>query len=202
MNTPSSAIDSHLRTIASYERYAGTYAESVAKIPGPEDQRALRLLVAVTGQTGRILELGSGPGWDADFVESLGPSVRRTDATHAFLDLMRARGKRADLLDMVGDPLGGPYDGILALCVLIHAARRTVPDILAKVFGALRPGGAFLVSVRYGAGETHGDYLMTYWSRNGFASRLAEAGFTLQWDQSHTACDGERWLTFLARRPL
>ena len=202
MSVSASAIDSNLQTIASYERYADTYAESVAKVPGPEDQRALRLLVAAAGRNGKLLELGSGPGWDADFVESLGPSVRRTDATQAFLDLMRARGKNADLLNMISDPLGGPYDGILALCVLIHATRRSTPDILAKVFHALRPGGAFLVSVRYGAGETQGNYLMTYWSRNGFAARLSEAGFTLQWDQSHVACDGERWLTFLARRPL
>lgn len=202
MGISSHAIESNLRTIASYEDYAGTYAESVGTVPGPEDQRALRLLVATAGRHGRILEAGSGPGWDADFVESLGPRVRRTDATQAFLDLMHARGKEADLLNMLSDPLGGPYHGVLALCVLIHVTREATPDILEKVFNALHPGGAFLVSVRHGTGETHGDYHMTYWSRNGFASRLSQTGFTLQWDQSHASCDGQRWLTFLARRPL
>lgn len=202
MTTPANLPESSLRTIASYEAYALTYARSVAQVPGPEDERALRLFSAAVGSHGTVLEIGSGPGWDADFVESLGPRVRRTDATRSFLEFMRQRGRSATRLNVLTDSLGGPYEGIMALCVLIHIAREQTADVLEKIFDALLPGGAFLVSVREGSGESHGDYLMTYWSRTGFGSRLTQAGFAVQWNQSHVAVDGERWATFLARRPL
>jgi protein-L-isoaspartate O-methyltransferase len=35
---------------------------------------------------GHILELGSGPGWDAAYLERRGVQVTRSDATRAFVE--------------------------------------------------------------------------------------------------------------------
>jgi len=149
---------------------------------------------------GLVLEMGSGPGRDADFVESLGAKVRRTDATQAFLDLQAARGKHGERLNLLTDNLGGPYDAVLAMCVLIHIERGHTGRVLGKIWKALRPGGAFLVSVWEGTGETGGDYHMTYWSRAAFAARLTAARLTVEWDSRRVDSDGDTSLTFLARR--
>jgi 2-polyprenyl-3-methyl-5-hydroxy-6-metoxy-1,4-benzoquinol methylase len=149
---------------------------------------------------GLILEVGSGSGRDADYIESLGGKVRRTDATQAFLDLQAERGKQAELLNLLTDTLGGPYDAILAICVLIHIERAQTDRILRKVRKALRPGGVFLASMWEGAGQTDGRYHMTYWSRTAFAARLTAAGLTVEWDNRTVARDGDMLLTFLARR--
>jgi SAM-dependent methyltransferase len=91
-----------------------------------------------------VLEIGSGSGRDADFIESLGGKVRRTDVTQAFLDLQAERGKHGERLNVLTDALGGPYDAVLAICVLIHIERADTDRVLRKVRKALRPGGAFL----------------------------------------------------------
>jgi 2-polyprenyl-3-methyl-5-hydroxy-6-metoxy-1,4-benzoquinol methylase len=126
--------------------------------------------------------------------------VRRTDATRAFLALQAARGKRGTLLNVLTDRLGGPYDGILAMCVLIHIDRPHTDLVLRKIARALRRDGAFLVSMRDGRGETRGDYHTTYWSRRAFAARLEAHGLRIQWDARSIDSDGDPWLTFLASR--
>ncbi len=186
------------RTIHSYEHYADRYQALVSPTPGPDDQAWLRRLAGIAGPHAQILEVGSGPGWDADFLESLGVSVRRTDATCRFNDLQVARGKHSELLDIVTDALGGPHDAVLGLCVLIHVSRDRIDDVLARIAASLRPGGAFLVSMRDGDHETSGDYHTVYWRRDAFAARLADAGLRLEADASGVDSDGEPWNTFLA----
>ncbi len=201
MTISSAALSNSRRTIESYERFAHEYSGLVSPLPPRDVEAALRRMMAAVPAGATVLEVGSGPGRDADFLESLGAVVRRTDATRAFLELQAARGKHGELLNLLTDPLGGPYDAVLALCVLIHIERDHTDAVLRKVARALRPGGAFLVSARDGAGETTGAYQMTYWSGDGFAARLATAGLHVEWQHHSVDSDGDEWLTFLARRP-
>ena len=199
MTVSTKALSNSARTIQSYEEYAAKYDALVSEVPSPDVEEALRRLAESVGPGAAVLEIGSGPGRDADFVESLGLVVRRTDATRAFLDLQAARGKRGELLNVMTDDLGGPYDGIMALCVLIHVDRDSIETVLRKIAGALRVHGVFLVSLREGEGETSGNYHTVYWQRDSFASALAAAGLNVEWDQHSIDCDGDAWWTFLAR---
>ena len=189
------------RTIQSYENYADRYDAAVGQIPNPNDQAALRRLVEIAGIGSLVLEVSSGPGRDADFLETLGVKVLRTDATRRFLELQAARGRHGDLLDIMTDALGGPYDAVVALCVLIHIPRVEIDRVLAKVAASLRPGGAFLVSMRDGDGEASGEYHTVYWLRDPFTARLESAGLSVVWDEFSIDCDGDPWNTFLAVKP-
>jgi 2-polyprenyl-3-methyl-5-hydroxy-6-metoxy-1,4-benzoquinol methylase len=197
------------RTVDSYERIARDYADDTA--PGPNgtggvDGDGLRRLVAAVPAGGTVLEVGSGPGWDADLVEAQGLSVRRTDITTAFIDLQAARGKVVDRLDVTTDDLGGPYDAVLALAVLQHVERAQLPAVLGRIAGALAPGGAFLVSVREGDGEQWevGDsgnpYFTVMWREPDFCDLLEDAGLRLEWRADAEDSEESHWLAFLARR--
>ena len=194
------ARSSNRRTIQSYTESAREYNGQVSSRPPRYIASALRRMMTHVTAGGLILEVGSGTGRDADFIESLGGKVRRTDATQAFLDLQAERGKHGERLNLLTDRLGGPYDAILAICVLIHVERADTDRVLRKIRRALRPGGVFLAAVWEGAGQTDGRYHMTYWSRSAFARRLAAAGLTVEWDSRTVARGGEMLLTFLARR--
>lgn len=200
MDISSKALASSLQTIESYEEYAEQYSRNVAHVPAPNDAAALRRIAAEAGNGGRILEIGSGPGWEADFLETLGASVRRTDATRRFLEIQSARGKTGDILNVITDELGGPYDAVVAMCVLIHVPRDQIDQVLTKIAQALRPGGAFLVSMRDGDGETVGKYHTVYWRRDDFASRMETAGFALEWEEHSIDVDKDPWHTFFARK--
>lgn len=188
------------RTIESYEEFADEYEGLGSPFPPPNVEAALRRVAEIIPTDGNVLEIGSGPGWEADFIETLGVSVRRTDATRRFLELQAARGKHAELLNVITDNLGGPYDAVVALCVLIHVPRDEIDHVLMKIAGALRASGVFLVSMREGDGETSGSYHTVYWRRNDFAARIEAAGFVIEWEEHSVDCDNDAWITFRARR--
>ena len=147
---------------------------------------ALRQLVAAVPAGGTALEIGSGPGWDADALEAQGVTVRRTEATT--------------------DDLGGPYDAVLALAVLQHVEREQLPAVLGRVAGALRPGGVFLLSVRVGDGEQWevGDsgnpYVTVLWREPDLCDLLEDVGLDLVWRAVAEDSEESPWLTFLVRR--
>ncbi|BCG94904.1 methyltransferase [Mesorhizobium sp. 131-2-1] len=201
MDVPPEALAKSRQTISAYEDYAERYDAIVRHVPNAREQASLKRLVAIAGTSGQILEVGSGAGYDADFLEGLGVKVRRTDATKRFLELQATRGKHGELLDLLTDDLGGPYDAVLALAVLIHVPRDQADQVLAKIAGSLRPGGAFLVSMRNGDGDTGGEYHTVYWRRDDFAARLEGAGLVLIRDDFNLGRNDEEWNTFLAVRP-
>lgn len=192
------------RTIAGYERCARDYATEVSSVPSPTVAAALRRLAAAVGPEGGVLEIGSGPGWDADFMETLGVAVHRTDATAAFRAFQAERGKQADPLDLLADEIAGTYDGILMLCVLQHFERSELDAGLRKLALALRDGGALLLSYPLGADECwehgeFGDYRVVRWTHDALDARLAQAGFAVEWD-ANTDYEGGPWRSVLARR--
>ena len=100
------------------------------------------------GGSGRVLEIGSGGGRDALELEKRGMSVRRTDISKGFVELLRERGFEADLLDPLTDDLadpqrpGTPYDGIWACACLIHVARADFATVLRRLAAATRTAPA------------------------------------------------------------
>jgi SAM-dependent methyltransferase len=202
MKIPASALKNMRRTIQSYEGAAREYNAIVAGRRPPEIEDALRRMMQFVPAGGAVLEIGSGSGQDADFVEALGGVVKRTDAVQAFLDLQAERGKKGELLNVVTDALGGPYSAILAMCVLIHVDREQIAPVLRKVSDALAPGGAFLAAMRIGEGETNDGYHTVYWAKDRFAEELAAAGLRTQWSSQWIGRDNVAWANFLACRPL
>lgn len=201
---PPDTRDNNARTVAGYERCARDYAASVDRTPSPATATALRQLAAAVAPGRRVLDIGSGPGWDADFLESLGLLVQRTDAAAAFCALQAERGKNCERLDLLADPIQGRYDGIAMLCVLQHFERAQLDAALRKLAHALRSDGALLLMYPQGEGEhweqgTSGDYRVVRWTSDAMDARLAWAGFGVAWEDSRDGRDG-RWRTVLARR--
>lgn len=194
--------DENRRTVAAYERHARDYAANVPHEPSPFDAQALRRFVAAMPPDSGVLEIGSGPGWDADFVESLGVSVHRTDVTAAFRDFQAERGKRIDALDLLADDIAGHYGGMLMLCVLQHFEREQVDAALRKLRLALLDGGALLLSCPLGDDVfwqhgSSGDYRVVRWSADALDQRLQQAGFAVTWSESRDFEEGP-WRTVLA----
>lgn len=196
-------VDSgNLLTVAAYENCALDYAHATAESNESGDRPALSEFLKAAPPNCRVLEIGSGPGWDADRIERAGMRVRRTDAAKAFVDFQRARGAHAELLDVVNDELEGPYDAVIALYVFQHIERAVLPCVLAKVSAALMDRGILLFSIREGIGdfvehgETSGCYFIAMWRQSELTTILASLGLNLTWSNSHADQDG-RWLTML-----
>jgi 2-polyprenyl-3-methyl-5-hydroxy-6-metoxy-1,4-benzoquinol methylase len=191
------------RTVAAYENYARRYAANVAP-PSGSGASALRRLAEMLPSGGHILDIGSGPGWDADFLEGLGLRVHRTDVTRSFRDFQAERGQQVDALDLLTDRIAGTYDGILMLCVLQHFERTELNGVLRKLVDALKDQGAMLLSYPVGEDEAwentaSGDYRVVRWPDAALDERLRLSGFVVVWEHSESGDEGP-WRTVLARK--
>ena len=173
-------------TIAAYQADAAAYAAGTTAVPEPV-LRDLDEFAALVGAGGAVLEIGSGPGRDAVELERRGLVVRRTDITPAFVDLMRADGYDADVLDPLVDELGGPYDGIWASAVLLHLSRDEMGVVLGRLHACTVPGGTLYASLKEGDGEiwsTHGHVsrprMFRYWREEALRAALEAAGWQVR----------------------
>lgn len=190
-------------TLAAYQSAADEYLTGSAR-PAPSLLAYLDRFAELVGD-GPVLEIGSGPGWDADHLESRGTRVERTDATPAFVDRLRRLGHEARLLDARTDELGGPYAGLIADAVLLHLSRAQCADFLVRARTAVVPGGVLAFTLKQGDGEGWSDRKLsvarhfTYWRPGAVRELLKRSGWeVLRLDEA----DGrtESWLYCLARR--
>ncbi len=145
-------------TLAFYAAEAPVYV--TARPEGVSDEVVEFLKLLSVGAS--ILELGCGGGVDAAYMIASGFDVEPTDgvpemATEAEARLGRpVRVMRFDALDAVER-----YDAVIASASLLHVPRAGLPDVLAGVWRALKPGGWHLASYKTGAPEgfdSHGRY--------------------------------------------
>lgn len=194
------ALNRNLETVRAYDRYAPNTKTMTATAAELLDAFAANLPPG-----GSILEIGSGPGWDADYFEARGFSVMRTDASSQFVALQRERGKSARQLNIVTDRLGGPYDGVLMLYVAQHIDDDLLPGCLTKLAASLRPGGSVLLTYRDGDGQSterggSGNYHTALRLPALFRGMLDAAGLISKWERPLADDEGD-WQAILGQRP-
>lgn len=201
-------------TVSAYDHDAAEYAAEAAAMPEWVATEIDAFVTELSG-SGRVLEIGSGGGRDALELEKRGISVRRTDISKGFVELLRERGFDADLLDPLTEDLADPqrpglsYDGIWACASLIHVARQDFGTVLGRLAEATRTNGRLHASVREGDGEhvsTYGSaaaprrYTETYWHEPALRSALADAGWSVDEVRRYIGRPGDRWLSARASR--
>ncbi|MFC7497385.1 MULTISPECIES: methyltransferase domain-containing protein [unclassified Nocardioides] len=199
-------------TISAYDGHAAAYAASTRTIP---DEVAENIaFMAAAARDGRVLEIGSASGRDAAALEAAGLGVRRTDVAPAFVEMLRADGHHADLLDPLTDDLddparpGTPYDGVWANACLLHVDRSDLPRLLARLAAVTRAGGPLVLTLKEGDGEgwsQHGNVSaprrFVFWREPALREALGEAGWRVtEVRRGRSAKTGEPWLDVRAER--
>lgn len=192
-------------TLRFYAEQAQTYAANARDGPS----RLLGGFLKRLHPGARILELGCGDGRDSEAMLALGFRVDPTDGVAAMAKQAEARlGRpvrvmRFDQLDDLD-----VYDGVWANASLLHVPGSALPDILSRVFRALKPGGLHVAT--YKAGEMGGrDGLGRYFNYPSPGALEAAYHAAADWEvlsvRGYAGGDyegGQRpWLAVTARRP-
>jgi SAM-dependent methyltransferase len=187
-----------------YQQNAGTFfADTVDVDMTPLYRRFLRLLPAQA----RIVDAGCGSGRDARAFAEVGHQVTAFDAFPALVALAEAYlGQPVQCLRFQEIARQEAFDGIWACASLLHVPASELPDVMARLRRALKPGGILYASFKYGSGERE------YHGRR--FTDLDEAGLDallrlvpgLEPVETWTTADlrpgreAERWLNTLLRR--
>lgn len=166
------------QTIAIYNTRADDYA---AMTEGLGEQAELEAFAAALPAGGRVLDLGCGPGFYAEWLAARGFDVDAVDGAAEMVALAASRpGVKAWLARFEALTAVQDYDGIWANFSLLHASRADLPAHLARIHRALRPGGLFHIGMKLGTGARADKIgrFYTYYSEAELTGLLGAAGFT------------------------
>lgn len=198
--------DSNQQTIQSYEAHVQEYINGTPQDVSGIVKEWLDEAIANLPKDARILEFGSAFGRDVTYLQDLGYKVECTDATKAFVDLLKQKGFNARQLNAITDDLGGPYDFVLANAVLLHFTRDETKQVLQKVFDTLNPGGTFAFTLKQGEGEKWSEDKLgapryfCFWTEDQIRQLVEATGFADVKVSGDKATARAEWVQVIARK--
>jgi SAM-dependent methyltransferase len=175
---------------------------------GEAHSRQLDSFLARLAPQAAVLELGCGGGRDAAHIRQRGFAVDATDATPALV----ARANQAFSLGarvMAFDELAAEaaYHGVWAHASLLHCPRAALPDVLARIHRALRPGGWHFASFKLGDAEGRDllGRLHNFPSPEWLIAAYSDAGFVIVSQETYAgqSSDGTQrdWIDLTVSKP-
>jgi SAM-dependent methyltransferase len=169
-----------------------------------QDLRSKFLIRVRSG--GDILDAGCGSGRDALAFHTAGYNVTAFDAS-AEMCRMAQQHAQVEVIHTTFQEVmwRSAFDGIWACASLLHVPQVELPDVLRRLFHALRSNGVLYASFKLGSGErTVGGRCFTDMTEVALGPLLKSAGFSSAkyWvsDDVRPGRSGEQWLNALAHR--
>lgn len=172
-------------TLAHYDAHAGLYADLLADHDSAPARQ--RFLAAIARPDPAILDLGCGAGRDLAAFRQAGAHALGADGSATLVAIAAQRtGCAVATLDLLsGDPApwgGDLFDGIWAHHLFFHLPSPTLPLILNRVAGWLRPGGVLYACDPTGdglEGMTDDGRFLAFRHPQSWKSVVSKAGFAL-----------------------
>ncbi|WP_293457458.1 class I SAM-dependent methyltransferase [Phenylobacterium sp.] len=156
---------------------------------------------------GRVLDAGCGSGRDARLFREWGFQVTATEAAPKLAALARAHaGVEVEVTTFDRMDWTEAFDGIWTCASLLHVPRAELPAVLTRLRRALKPGGAWFISFKYGVRDREvGGRHFTDMDEAGARRLLAEVGgldLLSMWTSGDVrpGRGKERWLGLFCRR--
>ena len=207
------------KTIEVYEKLGQNYLDrnknDMATNPRylADVQRHREYLAKITAnlpKNAKIFEVGSASGRDAKTLQSLGfTDITTSDVADFFIKNLQKEGFSPVKFNLISDSFPDSYDFILCSAVLVHFKKDEAKAAIAKIFGALKPGGIVALSVKHKDGHTEewqyddqigAERYFSYWNKDELENCFKDCGFadiTIEQQGGARAC----WLAADAKRP-
>lgn len=176
----------------SYDSVAQEYADEIyAELADKPFDRELLDRFAKRVGSGRVCDLGCGPGQIARYLRDRGVDVFGLDLSAGMLAQARRLNPEIEFVQgsMLALALGSEtLDGITAFYSIIHIPRQQVMSALSEMRRVLKPGGCLLITFHLGTEDTHHDELfgrpvkldVAYFTTMEMSGYLLAAGFRVE----------------------
>jgi len=138
-------------TMAYYQRNAQLFFDATVGVDMASLYAPFLRLVAPGGC---VLDAGCGSGRDARAFSKLGYRVEAFDASAEMVELAKAyTGLPVQQMTFSTLEAEARYDGIWCCASLLHLPQAELPEAMQRLARALKPGGVWYLSFKYGTGE-------------------------------------------------
>lgn len=194
------------RTLQSYQNKTQEYVDGT---PGIDSviKKWLDASLKLIPKEGKILEVGSGFGRDAEYIREKGFDIECSDAVPNFVELLQKKGFKTRTLDLLHDQIDSGYDMVLADAVLLHFTPEESESVTQKVHKALKPGGIFALRMKQGDGAAWTEEKLGepryfyYWNVDELRGMLTACGFGwLSMTESFTGHNKASWMHIILKK--
>ena len=191
-------------TVDTYNKHISDYKELISK---EAIDTNLDIFMRMIVSKGKVLDLGCGTGSASLALLKRGFSPFPVDASQEMIkvaeSLLKIKARRLSF-DEINEH--NFYDAIWANFSLLHATKNQFPDILKKLFFALKKEGLLFLSLKRGRGEGR-DRLgrfYSYYQKNEAKKFLEKANFqTKKFTEGWSiglAGEKEKWMGFFCEK--
>lgn len=196
-------------TLQTYDLKMQEYIDNTPQQINDAEQPWIDSALGLISQGSSILELGSGFGRNASYINEKGFELTCTDAVPRFVELLKNKGLNAKILNALKDDLGKNYDMVFANGVLVHFTNEETEIALDRIYQALKPSGIFAFSIKQGEGGAWTEEKLgapryfQYWQLDPLKEILEAHGFTwIAATAGETSLKNASWLYVIARKDV
>lgn len=150
---------------------------------------------------GKLLEIGSGSGKDAEALLRLGYDYVGTDASRGLIEIAQERNPKAIFQNKNVFDLDYPrntYDGFWTAATLLHIPKSRIDQALRNINWVVKSGGIGFISMKEGKEEEEDvvtERWFAYYSQREFTTVLNRNGFDVK-DTEVRQSERDTWLVF------
>lgn len=139
-------------TLESYERGVQRFVDKTPPVIADDSSLGqwIQFFLSQLQKEDEILEIGTGTGKDADYMESHGYHVTRSDAVDGFIEMNRQRGKEIIKLNVLDFDFTRRVQWVFADMVLLHFTKQQCREIVQHIASILPVWGVFAFSMKKG----------------------------------------------------
>lgn len=172
------------KTINFYNKNAKEWTKGhVLKKGSYRDKVTIKFGKLLSG--GKILEVGSGSGEDAEKLVELGFDYIGIDGSEEFVKLAKKLHPNINFLTMAVEKLNFPkntFDGFYTSATLLHIPKKKISMVLQKIKNVCKTGAIGFITLKEGAGEIREketDRWFSFYKKGEFEKILKENGFEI-----------------------
>jgi SAM-dependent methyltransferase len=157
--------------------------------------------------SGKVLDIGCGPGIDAKMFLDAGFGYIGIDAAGNFIKIAKKEYPNVGFYQMKIEDLkfiNTYFDGFWASASLLHVKKVRIERVLNKIEAVCKSGAIGLISIKKGRGERSdkNGRFFAYYSKNGFEKILNKANFSVVDFEEKTDYrpNQPNWLIFYVKR--
>lgn len=190
-------------TLDTYQRHLKEYIGGTTKVVSGIHMHWLDQFNSLVEAGASILEIGSGLGRDADYFESHGRHIYRTDVVESFISYQISLGHKIHLYNVLDGPNTTIFYGVLASAVFVHFDLDQFHIALKNVRYSLRTSGYFALSLKLGTGYLYSEEkvgaprFFQYWPVEEARKTLEDHGFVIV---SELISEDQAWVHFIAQK--
>lgn len=211
-------------TVEVYKKKANIYLKTTiehanidlnkAKLKQQKLEQFIKNNIEVLPKGSKILEIGSGDGTNAKYIQKLGYNVTASDIAEDFIKTIDSKGVKTIKFNILKDKIIEKYSAIFAWRVFVHFTKEDIENAFQKIYNMLETNGLFIFNImnreirkvedewidfpnEYHMGV---ERYYRYFSKNEIDEIINKIGYQIYHFHTEGGDNNNKWLVYVLKR--